>query len=200
MTVIKRTITLFPISHLELKDRYNQFELREKLEEYLIFGSYPEVIMTKERAGKIELLEELIDSYLLKDILMLEKVKNVKVLFNLLKLLSFQVGSLVSLNELATQLKIDVKTVDRYIYLLEKSFVIVSIGGFSRNMRKEIISKKKYYFFDTGIRNAVISQFNGFSDRNDIGVLWENFIVSERIKKRCYSNINASQYFWRTYG
>jgi len=118
---------------------------------------------------------------------------------NLLKLLAFQIGNEVSLNELATQLKIDVKTVDRYLDLLEKSFVIHRLTGFSRNLRKEITKKHKYYFFDNGIRNAIISQFNPLDLRNDTGALWENFIVTERMKKRAYNKIYGSSYFWRTY-
>jgi len=117
----------------------------------------------------------------------------------LLKLIAFQTGSEVSLNELATQLKLDVKTIGRYLDIFEKAFIIKRIGGFSRNLRKEIVSKAKYYFLDNGIRNAVISQFNPLDSRNDIGILWENFMVTERIKKCAYRNIYGSFYFWRTY-
>ena len=199
LTGRKKTITLYPISQKELRLQYNKHELKEKLDEFLIFGGYPDVVTAKTKKQKINILNELVDSYLLKDVLSLEKVKSSKVLLNLLKLLAFQVGNLVSLNELATQLKIDVKTVGRYLDLLEKSFVIKELGGFSRNLRKEITKKSKYYFFDNGVRNAVIDQFNKLEDRNDIGALFENFMIMERVKKCSYDDIYNTSYFWRTY-
>ena len=145
------------------------------------------------------LLQEITNSYLLKDILAFDKVKASRHLFDLLKLLAFQIGSEVSLNELSGQLRIDVKTVARYLDLLEKTFVITSLSGLSRNPRKEVMSKKKYYFLDNGIRNAVILQFNSLKFRNDIGPLWENFVIVERLKKKTYKNIFSNSYFWRTY-
>ncbi|MBI4837780.1 MAG: DUF4143 domain-containing protein, partial [Nitrospirae bacterium] len=132
------------------------------------------------------MLEEIVDSYLLKDVLALDRIKGTSALLDLLKLIAFQTGSQVSLNELATQVKLDVKTVGRYLDIFEKAFIIRRIGGFSRNLRKEIAKKAKYYFLDNGIRNAVISQFNPLSSRNDIGILWENFLMAERIKKCAY--------------
>lgn len=199
LTGRKRSLVLYPFSQLELLDLYNKAELKENLEDFLIFGTYPEVITSRTKQEKTRILSELVASYLLKDILTFERVKGSQVLLNLLKLLSFQLGSEVSLNELATQLKIDVKTVDRYLELLEKSFVIHRLTGFSRNLRKEVVSKNKYYFYDNGIRNAIISQFNPPTIRNDMGQLWENFIVSERLKKRSYKEIYGASYFWRTY-
>lgn len=171
----------------------------QKLEEFLIFGSYPEAVTSLDQKEKIKVLEELVNSYIFKDILSLEKVKGPKVLLDLLKLLAFQIGSEVSLNELGRQLGMDVKTASRYLDLLEKSFIIVRLGSLSRNLRKEISKKQKYYFVDNGIRNAVISQFNALSDKNDAGQLWENFIFSERMKKRSYNDIYGNVYFWRTY-
>lgn len=199
LTGRKKTIILYPISQKELLSKLNRHELKEKLEEFLIFGLYPDIVLAKNKEEKIDFLEELVNSYLLKDILILDKVKSSSTLLNLLKLISFQVGNLVSLNELANTLKIDVKTVDRYLDLLEKSFIIVRIGGFSRNLRNEINSKAKYYFLDNGVRNAVISQYSSIENRNDIGQLFENFIVSERIKKCAYDKIYGSRYFWRNY-
>lgn len=199
LTGRKTTIILYPLSHEELLSIYNRYELKEKLEEFLVFGSYPEVITAKSRKDKIDVLEEIVDSYLLKDVLTLDKVKSPKVLLDLLKLIAFQIGSQVSLNELATQVKLDIKTVGRYLDIFEKAFVIRRISGFSRNLRKEVVSKAKYYFLDNGIRNAVISQFNPLDSRNDIGILWENFMITERIKKCAYQNIYGSFYFWRTY-
>ncbi|MFZ4437524.1 MAG: DUF4143 domain-containing protein [Syntrophales bacterium] len=126
-------------------------------------------------------------------------IRSSRALLDLLKLIAFQVGSEVSLNELATQVKLDVKTVGRHLDILEKAFVIVRLGGFSRNLRNEVTSKAKYYFLDNGIRNAIIGQYNLLDSRNDIGALWENFIVAERLKKRSYAGIYGNIYFWRTY-
>ena len=196
LTGRKKTITLYPFSQSELLALYNKYELKEKLEDFLIFGSYPDVVLAKSKEEKIALLNELVDSYLLKDILKLDKIKFSKKLLNLLKLLAFQVGSLVSLNELAQKVSLDVKTVDRYLDILEKGFVIKSLSGFSRNMRNEINTKSKYYFLDNGIRNALISQFNSLDNRDDIGALFENFLVIEKIKK---DNLVNNYYFWRNY-
>ncbi len=199
LTGRKNTILLFPISTLELQKLYNAHEQKELLPERLIFGNYPEVVSAKKRSDKIQLLEELVHSYLLKDILELERVKGSKLLLDLLRLLAFQVGNEVSLSELAQKLGIDYKTVGRYIDLFEKAFVIYNLRGFSRNLHNEITNKSKYYFYDTGIRNAIISNFNPLDLRNDIGALWENFVVMERLKKRSYTQIPANDYFWRNW-
>ena len=199
LTGRKHTLILYPMSQYELLSNYNKFELHEKLEDFLVFGSYPEVIQSIARQEKIDIITEIADSYLLKDILAFDRVKSSRTLLDLLKLLAFQVGSEVSLTELGTQLRADVKTVQRYLDLLEKAFVIVRLGGFSRNLRQEITNKYKYYFLDNGIRNALVAQFNRLDQRNDIGALWENFIFIERLKYRKYSSIYANIYFWRTY-
>jgi len=170
------------------------------LEDFLIFGSYPEVIQAKSKKEKKIILNELVNFYLLKDILALERVKNSKQLLDLLKLLSFQIGKEVSLSELAAQVRLDVKTVGRYIDLLEKTFVLKKLGGFSRNLRKEVVSKAKYYFLDTGIRNAIISQFNPLDKRDDFSGLFENFVIMERMKNNVYKSKWGDSYFWRTYG
>jgi predicted AAA+ superfamily ATPase len=199
LTGRKITLTLFPLAQLELRKLYNSFDLRNKLEEFLIFGSYPEVLTTTQKEEKIRILNELCSSYLLKDILELEKVKGSKILLDLLRLLAFQIGGEVSLSELGRQLGIDYKTVARYLDLFEKSFVIFNVRGFSRNLRSEMTKKSKYYFFDNGVRNAIISNFNKLELRNDIGMLWENFLFMERQKKRAYHSIYANSYFWRTW-
>lgn len=199
LTGRKKTLVLYPVAQAELLGANNRFELRQKINEYLIFGSYPEVLLSNTRNEKIDVITETANSYLLKDILMFDRVKSSRTLLDLLKMLAFQIGNEVSLNELATQLGIEIRTVQRYLDLLEKSFVIFRLNGFSRNLRKEITSKAKYYFLDTGIRNAVITQFNQPDQRNDIGQLWENFIVVERMKHRAHSNVLANAYFWRTY-
>jgi predicted AAA+ superfamily ATPase len=199
LTGRKLTLTLFPLALSELSSTYNPFELQEKLADFLVWGMYPEVLLASTGQGRIEVLTEIANAYLLKDILAFDRVKSSRTLLDLLKLLAFQVGSQVSLNELATQLSVDVKTVDRYLDLLEKAFVIMRLGGLSRNLRQEIRNKYKYYFLDNGIRNAVIAQFNPLDLRNDVGALWENFMVMERLKFRSYAPLYANAYFWRTY-
>jgi len=199
LTGRKITINLYPILQLELLSIFNKYELKKNLPEFLIFGSYPEVITAKTRMEKMTVIKEIVNSYLFKDILAFERIKSPKVLLDLIKLLAFQIGSEVSFNELAAQLSINARTVARYIDLLEKSFVIVNLGSFSRNLRKEITRKNKYYFLDNGIRNGVIDQFNDLDKRDDIGKLWENFIVMERMKMLDYKKIYGHLYFWRTY-
>ena len=192
-------MSLYPLAQSELLPANNKFELKEKLAAYLVFGSYPEVVQAGSMEMRIETLTEIANAYLLKDILAFDRVKNSRVLLDLLKLLAFQIGSEVSVNELATQLGADVKTIQRYLDLLEKAFVIIRLGGFSRNLRQEVVNKSKYYFIDNGIRNAVIALFNGLDQQNDIGALWENFMFVERLKYRTYSSLYANMYFWRTY-
>ncbi|MDI6768681.1 MAG: ATP-binding protein [Anaerolineales bacterium] len=200
LTGRKRTLTLYPLAQSELLSTYNKFELREHLPDFLVFGAYPEVLQASTRQERIEVLAEIANAYLLKDILAFDRVKKSRTLLDLLKLLAFQVGNEVSLAELATQVGVDVKTIQRYLDLLEKAFVILRLGGFSRNLRQEVTNKSKYYFLDNGIRNAVIAQFNTLDQRNDIGALWENFMVMERLKYRAYAPLYANIYFWRTYG
>ena len=200
LTGRKFTLTLFPVALLELAARKNKFEIKQNLEQYLIYGNYPEVLTQQSNKEKEEVLGEMINSYLLRDILEFEKVKGSKVLLDLLRLLSFQVGSEVSLTEIGAQLGMDKKTIARYLDLLEKSFIIFNLRGYSRNLRDEIKEKSKYYFYDNGIRNAIISNFNQLALRNDIGQLWENFLFMERMKKRSYLRIGANIFFWRSWG
>jgi len=199
LTGRKTTLTLFPIAQLELLKDNNKFDLHNELENYLLYGSYPEIITQNSKKKKISKITELTDSYLLKDILELEKVKSSKVLLDLLKLIAFQIGSEVSLSELASKVGLDYKTVARYLDLFEKSFILYNLRGYSRNLRKELTRKSKYYFLDLGIRNAIISNFNSLDNRNDIGGLWENFLIIERLKKQNYKNILSNNYFWRTW-
>lgn len=199
LTGRKTTLILYPIAQIELNFMYNKHELKENLNDFLIYGSYPEVIIKKNKKDKIETLNELVDSYLLKDVLALYNIKKSGVLLDLLKLLAFQIGSQVSFNELASNLKIDTKTVISYLDILERAFIIKKLGGFGKNLRSEITRSCKYYFLDLGIRNAIINQFNNTNLRNDIGGLWENFIFIERIKKLSYKKVNKNIYFWRTY-
>lgn len=189
---------LYPISILELKQHYSDFEINEKIEDILVFGLYPEVFTISNLREKEELISMISKSYLYKDVLELETIKHADKIKKLLQLLSFQIGSEVSIFELANNLEINKGTVDRYIDLLEKSFVIFRLGGFNRNLRKEVSKMDKIYFYDLGIRNAVIDNFKGINKRNDIGQLWENFLMIERKKYLSYKKINASSYYWRT--
>lgn len=198
LTGRKKTLTLYPLSQIELAKINNPFELKNLLPELLIYGNYP-AILTAQKKQKANLLEELVNSYLLRDILELEKVKGSKVLVDLLRLIAFQVGSEVSLSELGRQVGLDYKTVARYLDLLEKSFVLYNLRGYSRNLRTEVTKKSKYFFYDNGVRNAIISNFNQIEMREDVGKLWKNFLVSERLKTQEYKNIHANNFFWRTW-
>jgi len=199
LTGRKRILKLYPFAQTELLSLHNRFELRQELEERLIFGSYPDVVTARTIKARIEAVSEIANSYLMKDILAFERVRNSGKIWDLLKLLAFQVGSEVSHNELSRSLGVDVKTVQRYIDLLEKSFVLYRLSGFSRNLRKEVTQKAKYFFLDNGIRNAIIAQFNRLDQRDDVGQLWENFMTMERIKYLTYASEVANLYFWRTY-
>jgi hypothetical protein len=199
LTGRKNTLTLFPVSQMEYVKLYSRFDLKNKLDEWLIYGSYPDILTTNDKNQKVQILTELVESYLLKDILAFDMVKNSKTVFDLLRLLAFQIGQEVSLTELSQKLGIDYKTVARYLDLLEKSFIICRLSGYSRNLRKEITQKNKYYFWDNGVRNALISSFNSVDLRDDVGKLWENFLFIERLKKKSYKNIYGNNYFWRTW-
>jgi predicted AAA+ superfamily ATPase len=196
----KKTLRLYPISHLELRnDGLNPYDLMQKQDDFLLYGSYPDTLNAVTDVEKVAYLTDLVDSYLLKDILKLDNIKSPKALRDLLTLLALQIGNEVSLHELGQKLGWDIKTVDRYLYLLEECFVIVRLGGFSRNLRNEVTRKSKYYFLDTGIRNALLQQFNPLAMRSDTGALWENFLVIERLKYRSYHSRYGSSYFWRNY-
>ena len=195
----KKIYTLLPVSMQELAGIYNPFELNDQLEERLIFGSYPEVINTVNHLEKEEYLRDISSSFIFKDILELEMIKYPLKIRELLKLLAFQIGSQVSIHELGTKLGLNRETVERYLFLLEQSFVIFKLPAFSHNPRKEISKSQKYYFFDTGIRNILIDNIKSLNDRNDSGALWENFIIAERRKYLLYNQKNFSCYFWRTY-
>lgn len=195
----KKTYTLYPFAQNELIKEFNVYDIKSKLEDFLIYGSYPDVFLAGTKQEKIVLLNEIVDSYLLKDVLALDGVKKSRLLVDLVKLLALQIGSEVSLTELAQKLGANVRTIEKYIDILEKGFVITSLGSLKRNLRNEIRGKRKYYFYDTGVRNALISQFNDLSSRNDAGALWENFLFIERLKKTSYEQLFANRYFWRTY-
>lgn len=199
LTGRKKTVYLYPVSAKELINTKDRMYYKEIRDSHIIFGGYPELFKLNTKERKQEYLQELLDSYLLRDILEIERVKNPKKIRDLLALLAFQIGKEVSLSELSNNLDLHIDTIYRYLDLLEKSFIIVNIRGFSRNLRKEIIKTSRYYFYDNGVRNALINNFNSFDLRNDVGELWENFIVMERLKKQAYTPIFANNYFWRTY-
>ena len=187
---------MYPVSCGEIMDTYGLFEERRTLENRLIYGSYPDIIMHPEEARRY--LTELTQSYLYKDILLLDSLRKPRLLDKLLQALAFQIGSEVSTNELARTLQTDGKTIDKYIDLLEKSYVIFRLGGLSRNLRTELKRAKKIYFYDNGVRNAIIQQFAPVNLRNDMGVLWENFFIAERMKRNHYYGLYCNRYFWRT--
>ena len=193
------TYRLYPISFLEISKLYNKTELQAHLEDRLIFGSYPEILSLKGNDIKKEYLQNLSDAYLYKDLLEVGGLKNTAKIRDLLKLLAFQIGSQVSLSELGNSLSMSKDTVNRYLDFLEKSFIIFRLKGLSRNLRKEVYRMDKVYFYDTGVRNIIIDNVKPIKDRNDIGGLWENFLIVERMKLLAYTQKKASAYFWRTY-
>ncbi len=190
---------LFPISLSELRKDMNVFELQNRLEEYMIYGMYPGVLQLNSAAQKEKHLQELSSAYLYKDVLELAYIKNSSVITRLLRLLALQTGSEVSVHELAKNLGLSHETVASYIDLLEQSFILFRLGGFSRNLRKEVSKRSKIYFWDTGIRNSLLNNHAPLNIRSDVGFLWENFIVAERLKFLNNTQQFASSYFWRTY-
>ncbi len=194
------TFTLYPVALAEIQAGQNLFELDNRLEEFLLYGMYPEVFSYTGANDKMLYLKELSNAYLYKDILELSDIRNARAIYDLVRLLAYQIGSTISLNELGRQLGMSKETVARYIDLLEKSFVVFRLSGFSRNLRKEIVKMDKIYFYDLGVRNAVIDNFKNLAQRNDQGQLWENFLLAERLKFNGYwKGALANRYFWRTY-
>jgi len=192
------TFTLYPLSLGELEDLYNRFEIFSQIEIFLIYGMYPDIILSDIKSRPI-FLQNLVENYLYKDVLVFEQLKKPELLSELLRALALQVGSEVSLNELSVRLKCGVKTIVRYLDLLEKSFVIFRLRSFSRNLRNEIGKKFKVYFYDLGIRNALIDRFASLDRRDDIGALWKNFCIVERMKLNQKNGIFVNTYFWRTH-
>lgn len=195
----KNTLYLFPLAHIEFAPYENYKQTTENLEQRLLFGGYPELEQYTDWEDKKEYLYEIINSYLLKDILIFDGIKHSDKIYDLLRLIAYEVGKEVSLLELATQLQMSKNTVANYLDLLSKVFVVFKVEGFSRNLRKEIVKSSRWYFYDNGIRNGIINNFNRLDSRADIGDLWENYLASERVKKQNYQKIKAKNYFWRTY-
>jgi uncharacterized protein len=197
LTGRKYEFQLYPFSLVELGAKYSPLELQRLLERWLIFGLYPEVVEKTDEARV--LLSELASSYLYKDLLQFQNIRRPDLLERLLQALALQLGSEVSFNELASHLHITKETVSQYIQLLEKSFVIFRLSPFSRNLRNELSKLRKIYFVDLGIRNALIKNFNPLNLRTDVGALWENFLISERLKNIMNQGMYVNSYFWRTH-
>lgn len=195
----KWVFQLYPISINEIKGTLSPYQLDNMLGELMIYGSYPEVYTTSNHAQKQEILEDIVNAYLYKDIFELADIKHKYKIRDLLKLLAWQIGSIVSINELSNRLGISRVAIENYIDMLEQSFVIFRLPSLSSNPRNEISKSVKIFFTDLGIRNALISNFNSFDLRNDIGALWENFVIVERMKRQEYQRKQSTKYFWRTY-
>lgn len=199
LTGRKHTFILYSLSEREFNQTGQGFYQIDKLRERLVYGSYPELLHLPDRQEKADYLNEMVSSYLLKDILVFENIKNSQKIFNLLRLIAFQIGSEVSLEELGRQSALSKNTVEKYLDILSKVFILHKVPGFSKNLKKEITKSSRWYFLDNGIRNAIIANFNPVESRNDIGQLWENYMISERLKFLNYKRISSNNYFWRTY-
>lgn len=190
-------LNLFGLSQEELDEDF--LDARKALEEKLIYGLYPQVYLEQEIKQKEEILNSIKNGYLLKDILEFDLQKDSVFILNLLRLIAFQIGHSISYSEMAGRLQVNVRTVQRYLNILEKMFIIFSLPGFSRNMRNEFTKTPRYYFWDNGIRNTLIANLNPINIRNDSGQLWENYCISERQKFLSFNRITANRFFWRTY-
>jgi predicted AAA+ superfamily ATPase len=187
---------LYPFSISEVTS--NKIEIERNIDKFLLYGSYPKIYLTPEHLVE-KVLKEMTEQYLYKDLLNFEGIKKSDMLIKLLKLLAYQLGQEFSYNELAAKLSIDKKSVEKYIDILEKSFVIFRLGPFSRNLRNELKKLRKVYFYDLGVRNALINDFNDLEIRPDLGHLWENFCITERMKFNDHNEYNPNYYFWRSY-
>jgi len=190
--------TMYPVSLTEISKTFERFRMDEMVESLIRYGSYPDIAGRPE-SQKMTLLDELTSDYLFRGVLKFENIRRPEILINLLRAIALQVGNEVLLRELSNLLKVAVDTVQRYIHLLEQSFVLFSLPSFSRNLRNEISRGKKIYFFDTGIRNSLLQNFSLPGNRTDMGLLWENFCMMERIKFNQATGRKVNMYFWRTY-
>ncbi|RYD51310.1 MAG: ATP-binding protein [Sphingobacteriales bacterium] len=199
--LVGRSIThhLYPIAQSELAQTESLLQTRQQLPDRLIYGGYPELFALPEHSQKEAYLRELVQSYLLRDILSFEAIRNPQKIQDLLKLIAHQVGAEVSLEELGRKLQISKNTVERYLDLLTKVFVLYKRTGYSNNLRKEITKSSRWYFYDNGIRNAVLQNFSPLVLRQDVGMLWENYVLAERLKFQNYSGTAVNRFFWRTY-
>ncbi|WP_366185719.1 ATP-binding protein [Flavobacterium ovatum] len=194
-----KTLHLYPISQIEYSKTENFLQTKNNLEDRLILGSYPELSQISNREDKINYLKELVNTQLLRDIFAFEGIKKRDKIIALLQIVAFRTGSELSLESVGRDLQISKNTVEKYLNLFTKVFIIYSVSGFSRNRDNEITKMKKWYFVDNGIRNAIINSFNPLNMREDVGKLWENYLNSERIKKMSYTENFVNEYFWRTH-
>ncbi|MEA3495889.1 MAG: ATP-binding protein [Bacteroidota bacterium] len=192
-------LQLFPISQDELSLHENLIETKRFLEQRLIYGSYPEILEFENNNDKKEYLFNIVNSYLLKDLLIFDGIRNSNKMLDLLKLIAYQMGNDVSYDELSKHLGLSKNTVEKYLDLLTKVFIIYRLDSYSKNLRKEIRKSKRFFFYDNGIRNAIISDFKPIVLRKDIGSIWENYLITERLKFNNYSIKFLNSYFWRTY-
>lgn len=199
LTGRKKTYNLLSLSEQELDQVENIIEKKDNLRLRLVYGNYPELLHLNDLEDKSEYLKEIVNSYLLKDILAFENIRNSDKILNLLRLVAFQIGGTVSHTELGGQLGMSKNTVEKYLDLLSKVFVLHRVGGFSRNLRKEVSKSSKWYFYDNGLRNILTANVNPIELRDDIGKLWENYVISERLKYQKYNKMVVNNYFWRTY-
>jgi predicted AAA+ superfamily ATPase len=190
---------LTAFSQAEISQTEDILQTRQNLEARLIYGSYPDVALMGSNEERKEYLKNIVDAYLLKDILMVDGVKSASRMKELLQLIALQMGSEVSYEELGRKLGMSKNTVEKYLDLLSKTFVIYRLGAFSRNLRKEVAKAGKWYFYDNGIRNALIGAYSSLALRQDIGALWESYLIGERVKKNLNENAQKDLYFWRTY-
>lgn len=190
---------LYPIAQQELLPFENALQTIQNVEDRLLFGSYPELWNLPLGAAKAEYLKDMVNSYLLKDIMVYEGIRNSSKIRDLLRLIAFQLGKEVSMDELGKQLQMSKNTVEKYLDLCTKVFILKKVEAFSRNLRKEITKSSRWYFWDVGVRNALINDFRPLVIRTDIGELWENYLISERLKVLKYTSSLAETYFWRTY-
>jgi hypothetical protein len=193
------TLYIYPLAQMEFAKQETFIDTKNNLEERLIFGSYPELLHIQNREEKISYLKEIVNNQLLRDILAFEGIKKRDKIIALLQIIAFRVGSEVSLESIGRELQISKNTVEKYLDLFSKVFIIYSVSGFSRNRDNEITKMKKWYFVDNGIRNAIINAFEPTNMRNDVGKLWEGYLNAERIKMLAYKEIYVSDYFWRTH-
>ncbi len=199
LTGRKYSYILYPFCEGEYQRIETKPQKLDKIRQRLIYGNYPELIHIADLEDKREYIREMISSYLLKDILLFENIKNSSKVFNLLRLVAFQISTEVSYQELGRQLSLSKNTVEKYLDLLSKIFIVHKVEGFSKNLRKEISKSPRWYFYDNGIRNAIVANFNPIDLRDDLGLLWENYIISERIKYQNNTGMTVNNYFWRTY-
>ncbi len=190
---------LTPFSQAEISATESLLKTRQNLENRLLYGAYPDVVLAESNRDRADYLHSLVDAYLLKDILSVDGLKSASKMVDLLRLIAFQIGSEVSYDEVGKQIGLSRNTVEKYLDLLSMVYVIYRVGGYARNLRKEISKAGKWYFYDIGVRNAVINNFSPLSLRQDVGAMWENYLISERMKRNHNGRLHHEFYFWKTY-